>query len=176
MYRNLSKGRSAQSQQGFTLVETLVAMVVFIFGIMAVTNLLIVAGTTNSVAKQSSAAAAAATQVMDILKTTTWEHLNPGGNLNGDSGPTTDCLALGSSTAAGSTFNCDSAVAGVGRIHSRWQISTVPASARLYFIEVRSEPETALGGQRARAFFSTFRSCTDSRASTGAGAVAPCPL
>ena len=37
-------------ESGFTLVETLVAIVVLVFGLMAVTNLMLVAATSNTVA------------------------------------------------------------------------------------------------------------------------------
>ena len=47
------------AEAGFTLVEALVAVVVLVFGLMAVTNLLLVAASSNSVANQSTAGAGA---------------------------------------------------------------------------------------------------------------------
>jgi Tfp pilus assembly protein PilV len=43
----------AAEEAGFTLVEALFAMVILIFGLLAVTNLLIVGASSNSVANQS---------------------------------------------------------------------------------------------------------------------------
>ena len=73
-----------RGQAGFTLVEALVAVVVLIFGLMAVTNLLLVAASANTVANQGSAATASATQVMDVLRSTPWNELVPGGDLDND--------------------------------------------------------------------------------------------
>ena len=42
-------------EAGFTLIEALVAMVVLTFGLMAVTNLMLVAASSNTVANQGTA-------------------------------------------------------------------------------------------------------------------------
>src|SRR5204863_2278147 len=43
---------SRGSEAGFTLVEALVAIVILVFGLIAVTNLMLVAASSNSVANQ----------------------------------------------------------------------------------------------------------------------------
>ena len=70
-----------RGQAGFTLVEALVAVTVLIFGLMAVTNLLLVAASSNTVANQGSAATTSASQVMDVLRSTPWNELVPGGDV-----------------------------------------------------------------------------------------------
>ena len=83
-------------ESGFTLVETLVAIVVLVFGLMAVTNLLLVAATSNTVANQSSAAtvlglAGDGPAALDAVG----EHDGPGGSLTADTtNPSPDCRAL----------------------------------------------------------------------------------
>ena len=54
----------------------LLLIVVLVFGLMAVTNLLLVAASSNTVANQGTAAVTAATQVMDFLKATTYDTLD----------------------------------------------------------------------------------------------------
>jgi type II secretory pathway pseudopilin PulG len=158
-------------ESGFTLVETLVAIVVLVFGLMAVTNLLLVAATSNTVANQSSAATASASQVMDTLRSTAWANVIPGGNLTSDTTvPSPDCRTLASPLVA---YNCDDAVAGVGTIKTRWLITAAPGTGRMVLITVQSEGTGALAGARSRATFTTYRTCTDS-SQTCSGA--PCCL
>jgi type II secretory pathway pseudopilin PulG len=158
-----------EPESGFTLVETLVAIVVLVFGLMAVTNLLLVAASSNAVANQSSAATASASEVMDILRSTHWDNLAVGGDVTQDvpATPPAACNTLTSPPPAG-VYHCDDSVPGVGRIHTRWAIAGVAGTARLLQITVRSEGSGALAGARSRAEFTTFRACTNS----GAG----CPI
>ena len=58
-----------RTDSGFTLVEALIAIVILVFGLMAVTNLFLVAGNSNQVANQSTAAAALAARRLESLKT-----------------------------------------------------------------------------------------------------------
>lgn len=153
--------------EGFTLVETLVAIVVLIFGLMAVTNLLFLAASSNTAANQASAATASASQVMDVLRTTRWDNLLVGGNLDTDTtSPTLACRDLADWSAAASpdinAYNCIDDIPGVGRIVTRWQVSAVPGTVRLRHIAVRSEGTGALSAGRSRATFTTLRACTDS--------------
>src|SRR5512135_3547346 len=64
-------------EAGFTLVEALVAIVVLVFGLMAVTNLMLVAASSNSVANQGTAAVASAIRAMDMIKAESWNILQP---------------------------------------------------------------------------------------------------
>ena len=70
------------AEAGFTLVEALVAVVVLVFGLLAVTNLLLVAASSNSVANQSTAAVASASRAMDMLRATTYSALTSGGSVD----------------------------------------------------------------------------------------------
>lgn len=125
------------SEQGFTLVETLVAIVILVFGLMAVTNLMLVGATNNSVANQSSAATAIASERLEQLKQIPFVQLT--------SGTTVDPLRP---------------VAGVGNIQTTVVITRSPTDCQVRFITVTAEGTGALARQRSRATFSTFRTCT----------------
>ncbi|HXB57259.1 MAG TPA: hypothetical protein VN461_21015 [Vicinamibacteria bacterium] len=150
-------------EAGFTLVEALTAIVILIFGLMAVTNLLLVAASSNSVASQSTAATLSASQRLEFLKTTSFQNLTAGGSLTADiTFPANPCPV-----APLTDYDCDDVIPGVGLIHTRWQISAVPGTARLLYIGIRSEGTGALSGARSRAQFTSFRSCTDSSPTGG---------
>lgn len=140
-----------RTEAGFTLIEALVALVVLSFGLIAITNLMLVAASSNTVANQSTAAASIASQQMEDLKALrfTDPQLNEGGSLEDDQ----------------DGYSSYTVVEGVGRIRTRWRIEDVAASrgsdmslpAGLKFITVRSEGLGALTGARSRAEFTTFR-------------------
>jgi Tfp pilus assembly protein PilV len=148
------EGRGAEA--GFTLVEALVAIVVLIFGLMAVTNLMLVAASSNTVANQGTAAVTSATRVMDMLKTTTFTDLTTGGTTfdTADGGDPCDDPDL-----SFDAWHCSDAVPGVGVVHTHWWI-TATDETRLLHIRVQSEGTGALTGARSRAEFTTFRACT----------------
>jgi Tfp pilus assembly protein PilV len=141
---------SRRSEAGFTLVEALVAIVVLVFGLMAVTNLLLLAGSSNTVANQSSAATAMASQVMEDLRSISFEALAAGGGLTGACGTPT-----GTPPAA---FCRTDTVVGVGIVQTWWQITAV--NPNTLYIVVRSEGTGSLAGTRSRAEFTSFRTCT----------------
>ena len=175
-------GRRAEA--GFTLVETLVAIVVLSFGLMAVTNLLLVAASANTVANQGSAATASATHVLDLLRSTPWADLTgvTGGPLavaqgdldNDTTTPSPDCRAL--TTPLAGVFNCDDVIPGVGTIKTRWTFTPGGNTTRLILITVRSEGLGALAGARSRATFTTYRTCTQSTPSSCGAGVTCCPV
>jgi type II secretory pathway pseudopilin PulG len=148
------------SEAGFTLVEALIAIVVLVFGLIAVTNLLLVAATSNMVASQATAATTAASRVLDMLKTTSYENLVAGGNLGLVMSGATPLCAV----ALPASFECRDDVDGVGVMHVTWIVTPVGADARLTFIEVRSEGQGVFAAGRTLADFTTLRSCTDSSA------------
>lgn len=163
--------RPGGGEAGFTLVETLVAIVVLVFGLMAVTNLLLVAASSNSVANQGTAAVTSATRVMDLLKATSHQNLRttPGGlgwAVN-DGGLSCDDPAL-----VFTQWHCNDDMPGVGRVHTHWWI-TGTADPRLLHIRVRAEGTGALTAARSRAEFTTFRACTNSDPATGGCPEAP---
>jgi type II secretory pathway pseudopilin PulG len=164
-------GRGAEA--GFTLVEALVAVVVLVFGLMAVTNLMLVAASSNSVANQGTAAVTSATRAMDALKAVTFTDLiaSPGADL-----PAFDASdggkECGDPTLTFDEWHCTDTVQGVGVVHTHWWITADP-DARLLHIRVRSEGTGALSGARSRAEFTSFRACTNSDTTSGGCPEAP---
>jgi type II secretory pathway pseudopilin PulG len=151
---------ASRPEAGFTLIEALTAIVILSFGLMAVTNLLLVAASSNAVANQSSAATNSAAQVLEQLRTVSFQNLVIGGSLTADVGAPVACNAP--FPPAAGIYNCDDNIPGVGRIHTRWSIqNTNPANARALFITVRSDGTGPLTGARARAEFTTIRTCTN---------------
>ena len=143
MKRNDAKqaiGTGGRGERGFTLVETLVAIVVLVFGIMAVTNLMLVAASSNTVANQGTAAVTSATRIMDMVKSTSHEDLRglaPGGSdwaTNDGAGSCNDPnLVVGA-------FHCDDDLPGVGRVHTHWWVATT-ADPRLLYVRVPRLPK-----------------------------------
>jgi hypothetical protein len=154
------------TESGFTLVEALVAMVVLIFGLMAVTNLMLVAASSNSVGNQGTAAVTSATRVMDMMKATSFDTLD---NQTGGIEPFSAIdggKACDDPTLAVDEWHCTDDVPGVGRVHTHWYISATDDD-RLLHLRVRSEGTGALSGARSRAEFTTFRACTNSDPTSG---------
>jgi len=124
------------TEAGFTLVEVLIAMTILSFGIIAVTNLFLVAATSNVAGSATTTSAALASEHMDTLK----------------AAPFTDA-----SLTAG-TYNDTTDVPGVGRIVTTWEVVDVGINTK--FIRVRSQVQGGIADARSRAEFTTFRSCT----------------
>jgi prepilin-type N-terminal cleavage/methylation domain-containing protein len=146
-------------EEGFTLIEAMVAMVILLFGIAAVSNLMVIAGSTNTVANHATATTAAATRQMELLKSVNIDVLTaaPGGSVTADTGVLTVC---------GAAFNAASFVCntpanefqGIGRIHVRWSITVVGGAApNTLLIQVAAESTAPAIGRRSRAFFTTLR-------------------
>ena len=133
---------TTHDQAGFTLVEALIAIVVLVFGLLAVTNLMLIGASSNSVANQSSATTALASDELERLKASPWNTLSVGGSLTSDS----------------TNFFRDDVIDGVGPIKTRWTIAQ--PNTQTLFIVVRSEPTGGIARTRARAEFTTFRTCT----------------
>ena len=146
------------AEAGFTLVEALVAIVVLIFGLMAVTNLMLVAASSNSVANQGTAAVASAIRAMDLIKATTWTQLPTTGWS--DFNPADGGKDCSDQTLAVGDWHCTDNVPGVGSIHTHWYVETTD-DVRLLHVRVRSEGSGALSAARSRAEFTSFRACTN---------------
>lgn len=157
-------------QAGFTLIEALVAIVVLVFGLMAVTNLMLVAASSNTVANQGTAAVTSATRVMDLIKVTSYANLTPGG-IAWEAAPAGG-LDCNDPAVTVTDYHCDEFISGVGTLHTHWWI-TATADPRLLHIRVRSEGVGSLAGARSRSEFTTFRSCTNSDPATGNCPAAP---
>lgn len=131
-------------EAGFTLIETLVAIVVLVFGLIAVTNLLLVGATNNSVANQGTAATAVATQQMETLKARRFTELAPGGDLGSDVNDYSDNVV----------------VEGVGTINVRWTVVMPEDEPQLRLITVQAEGLGPMVRMRSRVQLTTVRSCT----------------
>jgi len=132
-----------RAEQGFTLIEVLIAIVVLVFGLIAITNLFLVAGSSNTVANQATAASDTAAQILENLKAQPWNSTQ---------------LAATTGTFPASTPQRTDQVVGVGTINSWWSITNV--DTRTKFIRVRSEGQGVLARGRSRAEFTTYRTCT----------------
>jgi len=150
--------RPAEGEEGFTLVEALIAIVVLVFGLVAITNLMIVAASSNSAGNQATAATALASEQLERLKAIpfTDPQLTAGGNLNSNS----PGYFRDSDPASGADYDPRMSVDGVGVFRVRWEIVQIGGDAQTRFIRVRAEPIGGLMRTRARAEFATFRSCT----------------
>jgi len=151
-----------RAEQGFTLVEALVAMLVLTFGLIAITNLFIVAAGSNTVANHSTAAAAQAAEVMERLKAVDFNTLQANGDLDNDIG-TANCNpdVDANGCMAPTQYNMRRSIDGVGYIKVRWKITNPGAGGPgTLFIVVRAWSQAPLAGERSRAEFTTFRTCT----------------
>lgn len=146
--------QSAAAEAGFTLVEVLIAIVVLVFGLIAVTNLMIVAASSNTVANQMTGATAAASRTLEDLRATPFTALVPS-----PAGAPFDFTDF--QTAPCGAYCREDAIAGLGIVRTRWQIVAIPGDAEVLFIRVRSEGTGALTRARSRAEFTTFRACTN---------------
>ncbi len=139
------EARRARPDAGFTLVEALIAIVILVFGLMGVMNLLLIASSSNTVANQHTAAATVAAQYLEVLKARPFNVLAPS---------PADAL-----TSDQTGYFADDEIPGVGRIHTRWEVTPVDGDASILYIRVRSEGTGRLTGARSRAEYTTFRVC-----------------
>ena len=136
----LSRGKS--SEDGFTLVEALIAVVILVFGLVAITNLFLLAISTNIIANGSTAATDAASRTLEDLKNLPW---NNAGLQAATCPVATPCQRLDD-------------IPGVGIVESSWTIESVNAQTR--FITVTSEHLGSFSRGKTRAQFTTIRTCT----------------
>lgn len=151
-------------ESGFTLVEVLTAIVILVFGLIAVTNLLLVAGNSSLVANAGTAAAAIASEQMETLKATSFFALAPGGDLNADQ------AGFFRSPANDPRLQ----IPGAASVNVRWTVTQVPGQAQLMYIVVRAEAQGLMLGQRTRAQYTTLRACTDPIPNAGVCQAPPC--
>lgn len=120
------------SQAGFTLIEALIAIVILAFGLIAITNLFLVAASSNTIGNATTAAAAQASERLETLKAIPFNQLGADGTDTRD-------------------------IQGVGQIVTQWDVTGTGPNG--FFIRVRSEAQGGLTGARSRAEFTTFRTC-----------------
>lgn len=158
--------RQRTGEAGFTLVETLVAIVILVFGLVAVTNLLLVAGSSSTVANAGSAATAVAVEQMEAIKATPFLNLVPG------PGGANPLDADNPGFFRNSTTDPRLSIPGAGAISVRWSIE--PVAPNIFYIRVRAEARGPLLAGRTRADYTSFRACTDPVPNAGLCAIPPC--
>lgn len=143
---------SSASEAGFTLIEALVAILVLVFGLMAVTNLMLLAASSNAAGNATTVATAIASQRLETLKAIPFQNLAIGGGIDDDM--TNDDPAF---------VSLDD-IPDVGKAYTQWQVLAIAGDNETRYIRVRSEVLGVLAGARSRAEFTTFRTCTDQAA------------
>jgi prepilin-type N-terminal cleavage/methylation domain-containing protein len=172
------------SQAGFTLIEALIAIVILAIGLMAVSQLFLVATSSNQMGNKGTATATQATEALERLRAIPFANLAAGGAfLPTDAIPACGgaggaCIddAANDCVAPGTFAMCKDndpdptfvGVRGVGAVVTRWRIDlaeqrTNAAGALVpsaYYITVQSVMPGPLGGTMTQALFSTLRTCT----------------
>jgi prepilin-type N-terminal cleavage/methylation domain-containing protein len=157
MSSNSNGHGAAPTDAGFTLVEVLVAIVVLVFGLIAVTNLLLVGASNNTAANLSTSSTAAAAQQMEVLKATSFA----------------DLVTLTGPSPGTATGNQLVRTMGSAPIQVNWRVER--QSSQLMFIQVEAQGSGPLVAARSRAVLTSFRSCTAETAGCPPAAPAPPP-
>ena len=152
--------RTKPSQEaGFTLIETLIAIIILVFALMGITNLMLMATSSNYVASQGTAATAVASQQMELLQAIPFDTLNTrhGGSVQEVDFPTSDPpdQCDGHTPAAGE-YSCWTRIPGVAKIYAAWTIAPT-AEPTVLFISVRAQAVDTLGARRSTVTLTTLR-------------------
>jgi type II secretory pathway pseudopilin PulG len=163
--------RPRGSEAGFTLIEALIAIIVLSFGLIAVTNLFVVAASSNQIGNYNTATATEATEVMERLRRVPFTTIAPPANTTAGS-LTADMPGANLPPASPAEpdvfvgvvpqYNMYRDVPGIGRIRTRWTVQsfTDVLTTPVLLITVQSQVVGPFGGQLSQAQFSTFRTCT----------------
>jgi prepilin-type N-terminal cleavage/methylation domain-containing protein len=148
--------RQAGGESGFSLIEVMIAIVVLVFGIVAVANLMVVAAASNSTANHSTGASAVAAEQMEIQKSTRLDLMpisSPAGSVNCNPGAAVNTLppVTGNGRPVFTVTTCI-APAGPPGPDGR------PVSR---FIRVSAVASSSMFAPRTRAEFTTFRTTND---------------
>jgi pilin/secretion family protein with methylation motif len=171
--RSTLDARTRNREAGFTLIEALISIVILSFGIIAVTNLFLVAASSNQIGSYNTVAAAEATEVMERLRRVPFTTLAPPANTTSGSlvadlpaanlppvppSPSEPDVFLGGVPQ----FNMYRDVGRIGRVRTRWTVQsfTDVFTTPVLLITVESRVIGPFGGQLSQAHFSTFRTCT----------------
>ena len=161
------------SEEGFTLIEALIAIVVLAFGLVAVTNLFVVAASSNQIGSYNTVAAAEASEVMERLKRVPFTTLAPPANTTLGSlaldqpapnapAPPNEPDVIVAGVPPVNMYNMYRRVANIGWVRTRWTVQsfTDVYTTPVILITVESRVMGPFGGQLSQAHFSTFRTCT----------------
>jgi Tfp pilus assembly protein PilV len=147
------------SERGFTLIETLIAMIVLIVGLVAVSHLILMATSSNAIANRTTVSTSLASLQMERLMTMPFSSLTEGGDVEGGDPGTSGDHALVEEVGGSS-----------GVFFTRWQVSDMGNG--LMCIRVRTQARGAFS-DLTRAELTTFRSLNaqpDASASASASA------
>jgi len=149
-----------RTECGFTLIEVLMAIVILAVGLIGVTNLMVVAASSNIAANHATAAASEGSEAMEMLKAIPFRNLRAGGSVTADSPSqnTSDPPVITDAGGILTKWNMYRQVDGVGLIQVRWQITAV--DSKTFFIDVVAQSTAPIVAGRSRAEFTTFRTCT----------------
>lgn len=167
---------NTDGQAGFTLIETMIAIVVLVFGLIGVTNLFIVAASSNATANQVTAAATVASEQLDALRTAPFTLLVAGGTVGstcptcGNDDPYTPPVGEPGCPGKPNNHSCTQLVPGVATVQVSW--SVVATGPNTLGITVEALPLTGLARGWSRVRLTTIRTCTAPAPQVGA---APCP-
>lgn len=144
-------------EAGFTLIEALIAIVLLSVGLIAVTNLLVVGAASNTIGNHTTNTTTIATETLERLRNISFQNLTPSPAGAIDAAVTCNDNVLPGCVVPG-TFQGYKDVPGVGRVETTWEV--IPIDSQTIFTRVRSETTAAIARRRARAEFTTIRSCT----------------
>lgn len=150
------------SERGFTLIETLIAMIVLTVGLVAVSHLILVASSSNAIANRSTAAASLASLQMERLMTIPFADLDAGGTVEGDPPETPDDFTLFEDLGGSS-----------GAFFTRWEIIDMDEGG-LKCIRVRTQARGAFS-DLTRAELTTFRAQNAVPAASASPGASPTP-
>lgn len=161
-----ARARAAAGQDGFSLVEVLIAVVVLAFGLMAVANLFAMATSSNVAARHMTAAVTQASEATEMLKAVPFSGLRPGGTVNLDTPAAANHVWQAHQQIDVDTNNddvvdayeADRDVDGVGTIRIRWQLQRI--DQQTWLVRVMAASASPLLRARSRVEFVTYRTCT----------------
>ena len=169
-------------ERGFTLIEALVAIIVLVFGLTAVTNLLLVGAASNTIGNQSTITTTMASETIERLRNLPFATNNPPVVQITTSPPgaidapmdasTCDDNVIANNCVRPGNFSAFKDVRGVGRVYTTWEV--VRVDGQTFFFRVRSDSVSGIARRRARAEFTTIRSCTGV-STPGPNQVCPAP-
>ena len=169
--RCLPDGGRASRQSGFTLVETLIAVIILVVGLVSVSHLMMVAINSNNIANRSTVATSLASQRMEELMAVPYTALADNTNALIDADPGDVPGSTGANYRVEEVSEPGATAGkGVSGVYvTSWQITTVSG---LKCIRVRTQARGPFAGM-TRAELTTFRA--DNAPAVAAPTATPSP-